>query len=109
METCLQSVLQIDLVRHGPAHHRPRPRDTGDHDGVNVPKHPSPPGPNPGRAFLIAQSAPCCPSTAALEEGLMPKGARLGPSLLSGLPGHLAKDLFAGAKPVRLATDEVLF
>jgi CRP-like cAMP-binding protein len=39
----------------------------------------------------------------------MPKGARLGPSLLSGLPGHLATDLFAGAKPVRLAADEVLF
>jgi CRP/FNR family cyclic AMP-dependent transcriptional regulator len=39
----------------------------------------------------------------------MPKGTRLGPSLLSGLPGRLATDLFAGAKPVRLAADEVLF
>ena len=39
----------------------------------------------------------------------MPKGTRLGPSLLSGLPGHLATDLFTGAKPVRLAADEVLF
>ncbi len=39
----------------------------------------------------------------------MPKGARLGPSLLSGLPGHLAKNLFAGAKPVRATADEVLF
>ncbi len=34
---------------------------------------------------------------------------RPGPSLLSGLPGRLATDLFAGAKPVRLAADEVLF
>src|SRR6202453_2161019 len=39
----------------------------------------------------------------------MPKGTRLGPSLLSGLPGHLATDLFSGGKPGRLAADEVLF
>jgi CRP/FNR family transcriptional regulator, cyclic AMP receptor protein len=39
----------------------------------------------------------------------MPKSARPGPSLLSGLPRHLATDLFAGSKPVRLAADEVLF
>ena len=39
----------------------------------------------------------------------MPKTARPGPSLLSGLPRHLATDLFVGAKPVRLAADEVLF
>jgi CRP/FNR family transcriptional regulator, cyclic AMP receptor protein len=39
----------------------------------------------------------------------MPKGTRLGPSLLSGLPGYLATDLFSGAKPVRLTADEVLF
>ena len=39
----------------------------------------------------------------------MLKTARPGPSLLSGLPGHLATDLFAGAKPVRLKADEVLF
>jgi len=31
------------------------------------------------------------------------------PSLLSRLPGRLSTDLFAGAKPVRLAADEVLF
>jgi CRP/FNR family transcriptional regulator, cyclic AMP receptor protein len=34
---------------------------------------------------------------------------RPGPSLLSALPGHLATDLFAGAKSVRLAADKVLF
>jgi CRP/FNR family transcriptional regulator, cyclic AMP receptor protein len=39
----------------------------------------------------------------------MLKTARPGPSLLSGLPGHLATDLFLGAKPVRLKADEVLF
>jgi CRP/FNR family transcriptional regulator, cyclic AMP receptor protein len=39
----------------------------------------------------------------------MPETTRPGPSLLSGLPGRLATDLFAGAKPVRLAADEVLF
>ncbi|MGA2815285.1 MAG: Crp/Fnr family transcriptional regulator [Xanthobacteraceae bacterium] len=39
----------------------------------------------------------------------MPKSVRPGPSLLSALPGRLATDLFAGAKPVRLAADEVLF
>jgi CRP-like cAMP-binding protein len=32
-----------------------------------------------------------------------------GTSLLSGLPGRLATDLFAGAKPVKLRADEVLF
>lgn len=30
-------------------------------------------------------------------------------SLLAGLPEHLSRNLFAGAKPVRLAADEVLF
>jgi CRP/FNR family transcriptional regulator, cyclic AMP receptor protein len=39
----------------------------------------------------------------------MLKTTRPGPSLLSGLPGHLATDLFVGAKPVRLKADEVLF
>jgi CRP/FNR family transcriptional regulator, cyclic AMP receptor protein len=39
----------------------------------------------------------------------MPKNVRPVPSLLAGLPGHLAADLFVGAKPVRLAADEVLF
>ena len=39
----------------------------------------------------------------------MLKTARPGPSLLSGLPGNLAIDLFVGAKPVRLKADEVLF
>jgi CRP-like cAMP-binding protein len=39
----------------------------------------------------------------------MLKTTRPGPSLLSGLPGHLAADLFGGAKPVRLKADEVLF
>jgi CRP/FNR family transcriptional regulator, cyclic AMP receptor protein len=39
----------------------------------------------------------------------MLKTTRPGPSLLSGLPGHLATDLFGGAKPVRLKADEVLF
>jgi CRP/FNR family transcriptional regulator, cyclic AMP receptor protein len=39
----------------------------------------------------------------------MPKTVRPGPSLLSGLPGRLVADLFAGAKPMRLAADEVLF
>jgi CRP/FNR family cyclic AMP-dependent transcriptional regulator len=39
----------------------------------------------------------------------MPNTARPSPSLLSGLPGRLATDLFVGAKPVRLAADEVLF
>jgi CRP/FNR family cyclic AMP-dependent transcriptional regulator len=52
-------------------------------------------------------------------KGLMAKDTRAGairpghtrpaPSLLSGLPGHLVSDLVAGAKPVRLAADEVLF
>jgi CRP/FNR family transcriptional regulator, cyclic AMP receptor protein len=31
------------------------------------------------------------------------------PGLLSGLPGRLATDLFAGAKPAQLAADETLF
>ena len=39
----------------------------------------------------------------------MPKSTRSGPSLLSELPEHLSKDLFASAKPVRVAADEVLF
>ena len=39
----------------------------------------------------------------------MPEKTHTIPSLLSGLPGRLATDLFAGAKPVRLAADEVLF
>ncbi len=39
----------------------------------------------------------------------MSESTRPGPSLLSGLPGRLATDLFAGAKPARLAADEVLF
>jgi len=39
----------------------------------------------------------------------MPKNTLPGPSLLSGLPGRLSTDLFAGAKSVRLAADEVLF
>jgi CRP-like cAMP-binding protein len=39
----------------------------------------------------------------------MATNIRPGPSLLSGLPGRLATDLFAGAKPVRLRADEVLF
>ena len=38
-----------------------------------------------------------------------PKVSRPGPSLLSGLPKRLATDLFVGAKPMRLAADEVLF
>jgi len=42
-------------------------------------------------------------------KGRMPKSSRPGASLLSDLPGHLATDLFNGAKPVRLAADEVLF
>ena len=40
---------------------------------------------------------------------MLKTAARPGPSLLSGLPGHLATDLFAGAKPMRLKADEVLF
>jgi len=39
----------------------------------------------------------------------MPKDNRPGPSLLAELPGRLSANLFAGAKPVRLAADEVLF
>lgn len=39
----------------------------------------------------------------------MPKDNRPGPSLLAELPGGLSANLFAGAKPVRLAADEVLF
>jgi len=39
----------------------------------------------------------------------MVQAIRPGPSLLSRLPGRLATDLFAGAKPIRLAADEVLF
>jgi CRP/FNR family transcriptional regulator, cyclic AMP receptor protein len=39
----------------------------------------------------------------------MAKSVRPTASLLAGLPGHLAADLFVGAKPVRLAADEVLF
>ena len=39
----------------------------------------------------------------------MLKTDRPGLSLLSELPGHLATDLFGGAKPVRLKADEVLF
>ena len=40
---------------------------------------------------------------------MLKKSTRPGPSLLAGLPGSLATDLFIGAKPVRLAADEVLF
>ena len=40
---------------------------------------------------------------------MLKKTGRPGPSLFSGLPGHLATDLFTGAKPVRLKSDEVLF
>jgi len=39
----------------------------------------------------------------------MPKDNRPGPSLLAELPGRLSSNLFAGAKPIRLAADEVLF
>ena len=39
----------------------------------------------------------------------IPKVGRPSPSLLSGLPGRLAADLFIGAKPAKLAADEVLF
>jgi len=39
----------------------------------------------------------------------MVKTPRPAPSLLSGLPGRLAADLFAGAKPVKRRADEVLF
>ena len=39
----------------------------------------------------------------------MPVATRSGRSLLSALPEHLSKDLFASAKPVRVAADEVLF
>ncbi|MFY9893326.1 MAG: Crp/Fnr family transcriptional regulator [Xanthobacteraceae bacterium] len=39
----------------------------------------------------------------------MPKDNRPGPSLLAKLPGRLSANLFAGAKPMRLAADEVLF
>jgi len=39
----------------------------------------------------------------------MLKENRSGPSLLSELPGRLSTNLFAGAKPVRLTADEVLF
>jgi CRP/FNR family transcriptional regulator, cyclic AMP receptor protein len=39
----------------------------------------------------------------------MPQSIRPSAGLLSGLPGRLATDLFAGAKPMRLAADEVLF
>ncbi len=39
----------------------------------------------------------------------MPNKTLPGPSLLSGLPGRLSTDLFASARPVRLAADEVLF
>jgi CRP-like cAMP-binding protein len=39
----------------------------------------------------------------------MPNLPRPGPSLLSGLPGRLTADLFAGTKPVKLRADEVLF
>jgi len=39
----------------------------------------------------------------------MPKSILPGPSLLSALPGHLSTNLFASAKPVRLAADKVLF
>jgi CRP-like cAMP-binding protein len=39
----------------------------------------------------------------------MPKDNRPGPSLLAELPGRLSANLFAGAKPVRLAADKVLF
>ncbi|MGB6539767.1 MAG: Crp/Fnr family transcriptional regulator [Xanthobacteraceae bacterium] len=41
--------------------------------------------------------------------GSLLKSVRSGPSLLSGLPEHLTTNLFASAKPLRLAADEVLF
>jgi len=41
--------------------------------------------------------------------GSAPKTIPTGPSLLSGLPEHLSANLFASAKPMRLAADEVLF
>src|SRR6202007_1582831 len=81
--------------------------------------------PTPGRAFYCAVLSRascrvpfCCePSLLMLlcgrqsrrGSGLMLKTAPPGPDLLSGLPGHLATDLFPGAKPVRLKADEVLF
>src|ERR1700678_3106580 len=37
------------------------------------------------------------------------KVSRPGPGLLAGLPKRLATDLFVGAKPMKLAADEVLF
>ena len=43
------------------------------------------------------------------ETGSMATTIGPGPSLLSALPGRLTIDLFTGAKPVRLAADEVLF
>ena len=39
----------------------------------------------------------------------MPTNPRSAPSLLSALPEHLSKDLFASAEPVRVTADEVLF
>lgn len=41
--------------------------------------------------------------------GSMPIQTRSGASLLSGLPENLSTDLFASAKPVKLAADGVLF
>jgi CRP/FNR family cyclic AMP-dependent transcriptional regulator len=41
--------------------------------------------------------------------GSLLKSVRSGPSLLSGLPEHLTTNLFASAKPLRVAADEVLF
>jgi CRP/FNR family transcriptional regulator, cyclic AMP receptor protein len=41
--------------------------------------------------------------------GSVPKTIPTGPGLLSGLPEHLSANLFASAKPMRLAADEVLF
>src|ERR1700730_4116324 len=39
----------------------------------------------------------------------MPRASSQVANLLAALPGHLATNLFAGATPMRLAADEVLF
>jgi len=48
-----------------------------------------------------------CPEQRAAA-GVMPT-PRTSPSLLSALPEHLSTSLFAGAKPIKLDADEVLF
>src|SRR6185369_9493839 len=94
-----------------PPRGRRRPR-RGENLGPPTPQDPQvgqlPPGPSVRAGFYYGQFCRMvgCRST---RPSVMPNNPRTGRSLLSALPEHLSKDLFASAKPVRVAADEVLF